>query len=185
MRRCASAYGGHDMLLICVRWDMASLYGARRSEERLQERGGRGEANHGQWPQAGRSTGWSGGCMCAAHGASHGWHGGQPTDVGVGRVRTIATSFDSAGAERQQRPVPRAARAGPLLQRSRSTLTTVVWDTRVAVDLDVARPTMAPTGQRPVLLAAREGDSLRCVTVTRGCPSPPTPGRGLALSSFS
>ena len=62
---------------------------------------------------------------------------------------------------------------------------TTVWDTRVAVDLAGARPTVAPTGQRPALLGALEGDALLCVTVTIRCPSPAAMGRGLALSSFS
>jgi len=123
--------------------------------------------------------------MCAAHGESNGWHGAQPTDVGAGRVHTVATSLASASAERQQRPVSRAARAVPLTHRTRSTLTTVVWGKRVSVDLDDSRPPVAPTGQRPALLGALEGDALLCVTLTIRCPSSPEMGRGLALSSFS
>ena len=100
-------------------------------------------------------------------------------------MHTVATSLDSASAEGQQRPVPRAARAVPLTHRTRSTLKAVFWGKRVSVDLDVSRPTVAPKGQRPALLGALECDSLLCFPLTIRCPSPAEMGRGLALSSFS
>ena len=46
MRRCTGAQVGHDMLLTCSRWDVASLGSAHQSAERLQERGGREVTAH-------------------------------------------------------------------------------------------------------------------------------------------
>jgi len=39
MRSGTGAHVGHDLILTCVRWDVASLCRARQSEARLQERG--------------------------------------------------------------------------------------------------------------------------------------------------
>ena len=184
MRSCVRAYVGHDMFLFCVRWDMASLYGVRQSEERLQERGGRGVGHPWLGAAGGAAPRVVRGAACALC-MVRATAGMVRSPHGAGRVCTVATSLDSASAERPQRPVSRAARAGPLPQRSPSTLTTVVWDTRVTLDLDVARPTVAPRGQRPALLGILECDALLCVTVTIRCPSPAAMGRGLTLSSFS
>jgi hypothetical protein len=43
MRSVKSVHVGHDIILTCVPWDVASLDSSRQSEERLQERSGRGD----------------------------------------------------------------------------------------------------------------------------------------------